>query len=48
MPADTPADSPSDKQPGAPSDLPAQNPGRYTATVRPGPPLAVKKRRLEV
>ena len=37
MPADTPADSPSDKQPGAPSDLPAQNPGRYIATVKLGP-----------
>ena len=37
MPADTPADSPSDKQPGAPSDLPVQNPGRYIATVKLGP-----------
>ena len=37
MPADTPADFPSDTQPGSPSDLTAPAPGRYIATVKLGP-----------
>ena len=37
MPADTPADSPSDTQPGPPPDLSAQDPERYIATVKLGP-----------
>lgn len=37
MPAETPADSPSDTQPGPPSDLPSQDPERYIATVKLGP-----------
>ena len=37
MPADTPADSPSDTQPGPPPDLSAQDPDRYIATVKLGP-----------
>ena len=37
MSADTPADSPSDTQPGTPPDLSAQDPERYIATVKLGP-----------